>query len=109
MSRNVTVQTEITNKDLAIQAMDRAGISYQIPSEGYIKMTSGPATNAVIDLEKGTITGDSDFGHTFEKLGILRQYYSEALVRAEYLKAGTVIDGRQTDENGNLILMWHMA
>jgi len=109
MSRRITMQTEITNKDLAVQAMDLAGISYQILSDNDIKMTSGPAANAVIDLTKGTITGDSDSEHTLSKLGVLRKYYSEALVRAEYLKTGTTIDGRQKDEDGTLILMWHTA
>jgi hypothetical protein len=40
---------------------------------------------------------------------MLRQYYAEAQLRQEYAKNGTTVDERQSDLDGNIVLMWHMA
>jgi hypothetical protein len=105
MSRRISTQTEIKDKDLAIAALNQAGIMHEVIGNT-IRMNSGFMANATLDLNTGTVTGDSDFGHNF---GLLRQYYSEAKVRAEYLKSGAVIDERQNDVEGNIILLWHTA
>lgn len=109
MSRRITTKTSITDKDLAEQALKQAGIQYQDQGTS-IRFTSGEMANATLDLTTGTISGDSDFGHTKERLvGLLRQHYSEAQVKREYAKLGAVIDERQIDNQGNVVLMWHMA
>jgi len=109
MSRRIKTKTEITNKDLAVQALKQAGIGFEVRGNDSILMTSGELANATIQLKTGTISGDSDFGHTSSKFGLLRQYYSEAQVRYEYQKNGTQIDERTTDKEGNIILQWHMG
>jgi len=109
MSRRIARQTSITDKELALQALKQAGIQYQ-DQGNTIRFTSGTMANATLDLTTGTISGDSDFEHTKERLvGLLRQHYSEAQIKREYAKLGTVIDERQTDKQGNVVLMWHMA
>jgi hypothetical protein len=108
MSRRISTQTEIKDKDLAIAALNQAGITHEVIGNT-IRMSSGFMANATLDLNTGTVTGDSDFGHSSSNLGLLRQYYSEAKVRAEWLKSGAVIDERQNDVEGNIILLWHTA
>jgi N-acetyl-beta-hexosaminidase len=108
MSRRIYSKTSITDKDLALQALKQAGIQYQDQGKT-ILFTSGEMANATLDLTTGTISGDSDFGHTKEGLvGLLRQHYSEAQIKREYAKLGTTIDERQTDGQ-DVVLMWHMA
>jgi hypothetical protein len=107
MSHRVTVETEIKDKELAIQALKKAGVSY---SEGgnTLTITSGPMRHCSIDLTSGRITGDTDQGHTREVLGLLRQNYAEAKWRLEAHREG--IEVQQTlQENGNIILMWSKA
>jgi len=108
MSRRIETRTEITDKDLAIDALKAAGISHQVQGN-MIHLGSGTYSNATLDLKTGTISGDSDYGHTSAKLGLLRQHYSEAKVKAEYLKNGTIIDSREVNEEGDIVLMWHMG
>lgn len=108
MSRRIENKMEITNKDLAMRALQQAGISYQDMGTEIV-MTSGDLANARIDLITGSVRGDSDFGHTSQKFGVLRQYYSEAQVREEYNKSGTMIDGRSVDQDGNVVLDWHFG
>ena len=74
-----------------------------------IYMSSGDFKNASLDLSTGNIEGDSDYGHKQDRFGVLRQHYSSAKVKAEFLKTGTVIDEETTDEEGSIVLMWHMA
>lgn len=107
MSRRVSTQTEMKDKDLAIAALNQAGIMHEVIGNT-IRMTSGFAANATLDLGTGIITGDDTFGHTPSNLGVLRQYYAEAVTKAEYLKSGTIIDERQ-NEGRNVILLWHTA
>ena len=109
MSRRIYTKTLITDKVLALQALKQAGIQYEDRGTT-IRFLSGGMANATLDLTTGTISGDSDFGHTKEGLvGLLRQHYSEAQIKREYAKLGTVVDERQTDHEGNVVLMWHMA
>lgn len=108
MSRRVTQKTEIKDLALATQALKQAGISYRV-SGSMIYLTSGGFDNACIDLKTGTISGDEDHGHSEGKFGELRQHYSEAMVRHEYLKTGTSIDSRVTDQEGNIVLGWQRA
>jgi len=108
MSRRITTRTEITDKELAIEALKSAGISYQVDGDT-INLTSGTYTHATLDLQTGTIEGDSDYGHSSRNLGLLRQHYSEAKVKAKYLREGTIIDSREVNSEGDIVLMWHMA
>jgi hypothetical protein len=108
MSRRITNQTNITDKAIALHALQMAGIDHQVQGNS-IYFKSGALANAVLNLNTGMISGDSDHGHTKESLGMLRQYYSEAVVKSECAKQGVMIDERQTDQEGNIILMWHMA
>jgi type II secretory pathway pseudopilin PulG len=108
MSRRIAQKTEIKDLALAIQALKQAGIAYRVAGSE-IYLTSGDFENARIDLKTGTISGDSDFGHSEDKFGELRQHYSEAMVRHEYLKTGTSIDSRITDQEGNIVLGWQRA
>jgi len=108
MSKRIKTNTEITDKELAIEALNQAEIVYQIKGDT-IYMDSGELMHTSLSLKTGEISGDSDFGHTSENLGLLRKYYSEAKFKRECLKNGTLIDERQVNEEGDIVLMWHMA
>lgn len=108
MSRAITSKLEINDIELAKQALDTAGVGYQVQGD-VIYLTTPPFHHAVLDTRTGVLRGDSDFGHTEDSFGLLRQYYSEQLVRREYAKSGTTIDGRTTTEEGDIVLTWHFA
>ena len=108
MSRKITNKVNITDRELAKDALSLAGCEFK--DEGKtLFITSGTLCNASLCLETGVLSGDSDFGHSAAKFGVLRQYYAEAQVRQEYAKNGTTVDEKQVDEEGNIVLMWHMA
>lgn len=108
MSRRITTETNITDRDMAIEALELADISYTVQGDS-IFMSSGDFRNARLDLKTGAISGDSDYGHTSEKFGLLRQHYGEAMVRAEARSNGTTIESRDVDEEGNIVLMWQVG
>lgn len=110
MSRAITTRTEIKDKELAVLALNQAGISFREQSDDVLVFTSGKMANARLYLQTGEIIGDSDFGHTKSSMvGMLRQHYSEVQFLREAQKVGTTIDQRETDQEGNIVLMWHMA
>ncbi len=108
MSHRVTTQTEIKDRGLAIQALKQAGLSYREVGD-QLAITSGRMANSTIDLRTGTITGDTDHGHTRETLGMLRQYYGEAKYRAECAKQGISIESRTVNKAGDIVLMCSMG
>lgn len=108
MSRRIETRTEITDKDLAIQALEQAGIAFTVNGD-YINLQSGNLKDARINLRNGSVTGDSDYGHNEAKFGVLRQYYSEAKVRDAFLKEGVTVDGREVNDDGEVVLTWSMA
>ena len=108
MSRRIETRTEITDKDLAIQALEQADVKYDVSGD-YIYLRSGSFNNAQINLRTGVISGDSDFGHTEAKFGVLRQYYTEAKVRDAFLKEGASIESRQVNDDGEIVLTWSMG
>ena len=104
MSYRVTKQTQITNKDLAIEALKIAKMGYRDQGNSLV-ITDGPLARAVIDLNSGKIVGDTDFrGHTEEAFGKLRQFYGEAQCRALAAKQGFTIHDRTTE--GEDIILW---
>ncbi len=103
MSHRVTTQTQITNKELAVQALKSAGWSYQ--EQGTVLfITGGPMRNASLDTRTGTITGDSDY-HNRGTLGALRRHYTEALIRADAIKKGATVESREVLKNGDIRLV----
>lgn len=106
MSHRVITQTDMKNKDLAIQAAKDAGITATEQGKDSLRFSGGGMNNAVLDLSTGRITGDSDYGHTSEKLGMLRQNYGEAAYRQECLRQGVSIESRTVQGNGDVVLMW---
>lgn len=105
MSHRVTTQTEIKDRDLAIQALKKAGLGYSEVGSN-IQITSGRMANATINLDTGLISGDTDYGHNSETLGMLRQAYGEAKYVRECNKQGVMIEGRNVEKNGDIVLMW---
>jgi hypothetical protein len=105
MSRRQTLVTEINNKAILTQAAKTAGIHFVEVGRNTVRFTTGTLNGAVLDLDTGRIDGDSDYGHTTETLGMLRQTYGEALYRDECMRQGISIESRQVEPNGEVILM----
>lgn len=103
MSHRVTTQTQITNKDLAVQALKSAGWSYDA-NDSTIRITSGPMRNSSINVRTGTVTGDSDY-HNRGTLGALCRHYAEAVIRAEAAKNGHTVESREVLQNGDFRLV----
>lgn len=108
MSHRVTTATEIKDKALAIQAAKAAGVG--VVEEGNtLRFTSGDLRNAVLDLRTGRITGDTDYGHTEEKLGALRLHYSEAKYTLECARQGIMVESRTVNKDGHVELICAMG
>jgi len=107
MSHRVTVQTEIKDKDCAIQALKDAKVRFEESGDS-LRITSGPCSNAVINLKTGEVSGDTDYRHNTKELGLLRQMYAEAKFKAELFKTGGTVDSRNVDRNGDVVFMHTM-
>lgn len=98
----------MTDKALAIQALNQAGVRFE-ESGDQLYLKGGNYNNAVLNLSTGVITGDTDYGHSGERFGLLRQAYTEVKFKSECAKTGVTITERQTDDEGNVILMFQTA
>lgn len=104
MSHRVTTQTEMKDKALALQAAKLAGVN--VADEGnYLRFTSGPLARASLDLRTGLISGDTDYGHTVEKLDALKMHYSEAKYKLECARQGIMIESRTVNKDGEVTLI----
>jgi hypothetical protein len=109
MSHRVTTQSEIKDKALALAAAKSAGVSVVEEGEHTLRFTSGPLSRATLDLRTGTINGDTDYGHTNERFGVLKQHYSEAKYKLECARQGIMVESRSVDEHGNIVLYCAMG
>jgi len=109
MSHRVTTETEIKDKALLAQACKTANVSFSEMGNETIRFTSGPLSNAVLDLKSGRITGDTDYGHTKSGLDTLKQHYGEAKYKNECSRQGIQIESRSVDHEGNIVLMCSMG
>jgi len=107
MSHRVTTETQIKNKDIAKQALRSLKIAFAENGD-QLRITSGPMNNATIDCRTGRVSGDTDYGHTQDILGSVRQAYSEMNYRNECNKQGISITSRQI-EGENVVLYARMA
>ncbi len=105
MSHRVTTETQMKDKHLAAAACKAAGVQYTEQGDTF-RFTGGKLNNATLDLKTGRITGDTDYGHTTETLGALRQHYGEAMFKQESIKNGVSIESRTVNAAGEIILMW---
>ena len=107
MSHRVTTKTEIKDKAIALQAAKTADIGV-IDDGSYLRFTGGALNNAVLDLKTGQITGDTDYGHTSEKLTSFVMYYNEAKSKVELAKQGIIVESREVN-NGEITLYCAMG
>lgn len=105
MSHRVTTKTDITDKNLAVEALKAAGWDYTEEGNSVLRVTSGPMNRSTVNLRTGHVTGDTDW-HSRDTLGALRQHYSEAQFKAGIRKSGAMIDSREVQKNGDIIYTW---
>lgn len=99
MSKRIEHKSAINDRAVAIAAFDNAGYRYHEHGDT-IAITSGPFANVSIDLKTGTISSDSDFGHTKELLGTLQRVYNEAMIRRDLNTPGVYIGQRVENYQG---------
>lgn len=104
MSHRITTKTQMTNKDLAIDALKMASVSYQESGASTLRITSGPLRNASIDLTTGNVVGDTDY-HGRDTLGALRKFYSEAQIRERCRLEGHTVEERSQLQDGRIRLV----
>lgn len=107
MSHRLTMETKITDRSVAEDALRKANIAFDTRGDN-IYLKSGAYTGTEINLKTGKITsGDTDY-HKIDqgKLGLLRQMYAEAKYRAECLREGvTITDRREETVNGQKVIV----
>jgi hypothetical protein len=97
----VTTETEMTDANLVATVLRAAGIEFTMQKKN-ILISTGDGT-AILNLKTGRLTYNT--GATPEKLGLVRQLYSEATYRAACEREGVEIMDRTVDKNGDIILM----
>lgn len=104
MSHRVTVQSDMTDKSIAIAALTSANLSFTEQDNILYVQQGGGRQNFTINLKTGAIVGDSDY-HKEAELGLLRQHYSLAKFMKEALDQGHQVQSQFTDEQGNFVLL----
>lgn len=91
-----------------MQAAKAAGIGV-VDDGNSLRFTSGSLNHSVLDLRTGQITGDTDYGHTSDKLGALKMHYSEAKYKLECARQGIMVEERTVNKNGEIELICAMG
>jgi len=103
MSHRVTTETQIKDAALAEEVLRKEGMDFDRRGD-VIYITSGSLSGANIDLRTGNVSGDTDY-HNKTTLGMLSQTYGESKYLQELAKQGGMVESREVDTNGNIILM----
>lgn len=107
MSHRITTKTEITDRELAINALQSKDWSFDERGDS-ITVTSGPMANATINLKSGVVSGDTDYTSR-EALTSLNQAYGEALCMREVEEQGGYCEEREVLDNGSVRLVMNVA
>ncbi len=102
MSRRITTQTEMKDREHVEAACKLKGITYAV-SGNTIRFDSGSLRGATLNLTTGEIIGDSDW-HKRNDLGALHQAYAEAAYTSQLLKTGGYVESR-TVEKEDIVLV----
>ena len=108
MSHRVTTQTEMKDAAIVGRVCKKQNIAFAQNGDS-IRFTSGNMANATLNLRTGEISGDTDFRHTRETLGALRQAYGEEKYLEEALKQGLTLETREIQRDGTIRLVMTMS
>lgn len=103
MSHRIDVQTKITNKKAAIQALQNKKWAFQ-EMGSQLKITDGPMRGASIHLKNGDVVGDTDF-HKSDTLCSLNAAYAEALIMDDIARQNGVVQSRNVLSNGTVEIL----
>lgn len=101
MSHRVTVETNMTDRVLALKTLDAENIQYRETGDR-VSLLSGDFAGSELNLTTGKlVSGDVDYHKVDQsKMGLLRQAYAEQKYRAEAFKEGVSIESRTVDKDG---------
>lgn len=110
MSHRVTVQTAMTNKEFAVEAMTKLKIQHRVEGSN-IYLNSGNFAGSTLNLTTGNVvSGDTDHVKvTKNTFGVLRQTYAEIQYRTEAFNQGIDILDREVLKDGTIKLVCRMA
>jgi hypothetical protein len=106
MSHRVDIKTKITQKPIALKALQKKGWDF-VDQGNSIRIQGGPMKGASINLTTGDVVGDSDW-HDKATLGGLNQGYAEALVEDEISRANGIIQSRTVGSDGSVVILASM-
>lgn len=113
MSHRLTVETKITDREAATDALRANKITFR-ENGPVITLQTQPYNGTTIDLRTGVVeSGDVDFARNSDgsrvshaQIGILRQWYAEAKYRLESAKEGvTILDRTEIMEEGQKVVL----
>ena len=104
MSRRVTTQTEIKDRDLALSAFQTAGVRFRDCGDDVFEISAGNST-AHLDLKSGIISGD-DMRWKQRDFDTLKQHYGEQAYLWQLRKRGATLQKREVDKDGNIVLIY---
>ena len=93
MSRRVTYDTKMTDKDLVASTLRSLNVQFTVDKDVY-RIIAGNLKGLSINTKTGKIDTDEDYGHDALING-LKIAYTEADVRREYNRTGTSIMSRE--------------
>ena len=107
MSKRVTTQTEIKDREIAMSAFKSAGISFTESGSGVFSIQTG-RSHGTLDLRSGTISGD-DMSFRQSDFDSLKQHYAKEKTLKELLRAGASVQSQTTESNGDIVIVYQTA
>jgi hypothetical protein len=108
MSHRLTIETKITDREAARAALKQANIQFEERGDT-IYLKTGAYRDTEINLKTGLITsGDVDFNRGIDQgqLGLLRQFYTEAKLKAEFQREGVqILERTEEVQNGEKVII----
>ena len=103
MSRRITTQSQIKDREFAIKTLKSLSANYQDAGNDTFRITSGSLRNATLDLKTGNIFGDSD-NHSRSAIEEIRRKYTELKYRDTIFKQGATVESRTVQDNEDVVL-----
>lgn len=104
MSHRVTTDTEIKSRDAALVAFKTANAQVRDLGSNKFEVRSGRSVGT-LDLGTGQIVGDTDRWHAPD-FDLLKQHYAEEVYTSELRRQGAVVQSREVDKQGNIVITY---
>jgi len=107
MSKRVTTQSLMTNKDILAQAVEACGAASRTYSNTSVEIRIGRSVGT-LDLKSGKIEGD-DMSFNESDFDALKQSYAERAYNFELLNRGGTVHDRTVLQNGDIVFLCQIS